>query len=251
MVSKSGNTVLYRDSVYTFLHFQYNGFFTLAVFALLLNHAVKRGVVLTRPARLFAFFSVLSVVPALALSLLWHNSAMLYLLAGLACLLMLLSVYFLLRWLRTVTKSTLFTQPLARTLWRLAFFSFALKTVLNIGTLYPPLGNAVYGDRPVIIGFLHLVFLGFLTFYFLAVFVEHGYFKKLGKTVVYPFVVFGTGIIANEVFLMLQGLGHLFKVTTASFNWLLWGGSILLFVGAILLAVERLRIGRRQQSFIE
>jgi hypothetical protein len=63
--------------------------------------------------------------------------------------------------------------------------------------------------------------------------------------------VFGTGIIANEVFLMLQGLGHLFKVTTASFNWLLWGGSILLFVGAILLAVERLRIGRRQQSFIE
>jgi hypothetical protein len=34
LLSKSGDSILYRDSIYTFLHFQYNGFFTLSIFAL-------------------------------------------------------------------------------------------------------------------------------------------------------------------------------------------------------------------------
>lgn len=37
MATKSTDTLLYRDAIYTYLHLQYNGFFTLAVFALSFN----------------------------------------------------------------------------------------------------------------------------------------------------------------------------------------------------------------------
>ena len=42
LISGSGNSILYRDSIYTFLHFQYNGFFTLAVFALFFAYLIKK-----------------------------------------------------------------------------------------------------------------------------------------------------------------------------------------------------------------
>jgi hypothetical protein len=247
LVSKSGDSILYRDSVYLFLHFQYNGFFTLAIFALFLNHVAKKGLLPNKQAWLFSLLLCLSVVPSVALSLLWHNSAVLYVVAAVGCVLQLMVLFYFLAWMKTLNKEILFSEPMARTLWLLAAFSFGLKMLLSIGTIVPELSHAVYGDRPVIIGFLHLVFLGFLTFYILAALVEYGYFKKLGKTVAYPFVVFGTGIIANEVLLMLQGLGNLLKTTTSMFNWLLWGGSLLLFAGAVLLAAVRLRSAGVQQ----
>lgn len=248
LISKSTNAILYRDSIYTFLHFQYNGFFTLAIFALFLNHLLKRGLVLNRQARVFALALCLSVPPALFLSLLWHNSNLFYVIAAVGCVLMLLTLFYFVAWLRQLKPAALFTEPAARTMGVLAALSFGLKMLLSVGTIIPALGHAVYGDRPVIIGFLHLVFLGFLSFYLLANFVEYGYFKKFGKTVTYPFIVFGAGIIINELLLGAQGLGILFKITTAAFNWLLWGGSILLFIGAVLLATARLRIGVKQQA---
>jgi hypothetical protein len=41
MATDSKNTLLYKDSTYTYLHLQYNGFFTLSVFALLLHALYK------------------------------------------------------------------------------------------------------------------------------------------------------------------------------------------------------------------
>ncbi|HUQ96886.1 MAG TPA: hypothetical protein VM010_04410 [Chitinophagaceae bacterium] len=241
IVSKSANAIMYRNALYAFLHFQYNGFFSLAVLALLLNQVVKKGISLSKKARLFALLLCLSVLPSMALSMLWQNNMVLYAFALIGCVLMLASLFYFFSWMQTINVKTLFADPLARWLAWLSLASFALKTVLNAGTIIPALGNAVYGDRPVIIGFLHLVFLGFISFYILAAFVEHGYFKKWGNTIKYPFVVFGSGIILNEVLLMLQGLGNLLGTTTSVFNWLLWGAAMLLLWGAILLFAERVR----------
>jgi hypothetical protein len=114
--------------------------------------------------------------------------------------------------------------------------------LLHVGTIFPGLGNAVYGDRPVIIGFLHLVFLGFVSFYILAILIESGYFTKKGKLIQFPFFVFAFGIISNEMILMLQGLGILFSTNFDVYKWLLWLTSIILFTGALLIVCLRLNV---------
>ena len=61
LLSKSGNSLLYRDSIYAFLHFQYNGFFTLSVFTLVLNHIVKKNYPINANSKRFALFLCLSI----------------------------------------------------------------------------------------------------------------------------------------------------------------------------------------------
>ncbi|MFL5808544.1 MAG: hypothetical protein ACJ749_03430 [Flavisolibacter sp.] len=240
LISKSGNSLLYRDSIYTFLHFQYNGFFTLSVIALFLNRLVKKGLELNREVKMFALFLCLSIIPCLFLSLLWHNKPVYYWFAGVGCLLILICLYYFFVFLTRLDKKQLFTNRLVRSLWMFSFLSFSLKMILNAGTIIPSLSNAVYGDRPVIIGFLHLVFLGFVTFYILSALVEDGYFSRQdGRPVAAPFILFSTGIIINELILMLQGLGILFKTNSYLFNWLLWITAIILFMGALLITITK------------
>lgn len=120
--------------------------------------------------------------------------------------------------------------------------------LLQVGTIFPRLGDAVYGDRPVIIGFLHLVFLGFVTFFLLAFLIEEGYFTYHNKTVVFPFVIFATGILLNEFLLMLQGLGILLNTNNDVFKWLLWGTSIVLFTGAASIALSRWKVKKKTEQ---
>jgi hypothetical protein len=54
----------------------------------------------------------------------------------------------------------------------LSIGAFVLKMVLQSLTIFAGVGNAVFGDRPVIIGFLHLVFLGFVSPFILAYYTQ-------------------------------------------------------------------------------
>jgi len=232
LLSKSGNSLLYRDSIYTFLHFQYNGFFTLSIFTLVLNHLYKKGYEINENAKRFALFLCLSIIPSLFLSMLWHNSSVLYIVAGLGCLLILISLFYFLKFIIEFPWNSFYEKRLALNLWKLSAFSFGLKMALNVGTIFPKLGNAIYGNRPVIIGFLHLVFLGFVSFYILSTLIETNFFKRRGNQIRLPFFLFGAGIVANESILMLQGLEILFKTNSTLYSWLLWGVSIILLAGA-------------------
>lgn len=236
LITKSTNSLLYRDAVYTFLHFQYNGFFTLAIFATLFSYWLRKQGSLPPAAQKFSVFLLLSLVPSLCLALLWHNLTILYILSAIGCLCIVISVFYFVPLFRQSTREGLFPQRTARLLWAAAAISFILKMVLTIGTIYPPLGNAVYGARPVIIGFLHLVFLGFVSFFILSNAIEEGFFNRHKKTIVWPFYLFGLGVLFNEAFLMIQGLEILLKTNSPIYYWLLWIGAILLFLGSLALA---------------
>lgn len=247
ILAKSGNSLLYRNSIYTFLHFQYNGFFTLAVFALWVNFLTKKGLQNKTIGR-FAVFLCLSIVPSLFLSLLWFNKVWIYVLAAIGCLLILVSLVYFIRSFRIFSRANLLQHPLSHALLVLSASAFAIKMALHMGTIFPSLGNAVYGDRPVIIGFLHLVFLAFVTFYMLSNLIESDYFTRHQRVIRAPFLVFAAGVIVNETFLMLQGLSVLLETNSDSFKWLLWGASILLFLGALLVALARFSVVQAEKK---
>ena len=237
MITHSGDSNLYRDAVYTFLHFQYNCFFTLSVFALFFSYLQQKGLSAEPHGQKFALFISLSVLPALFLSLLWHNSTFYYVLAAIGCVLILAALFFFIRLGMATNMRVLFSIPLAHALCTMAFLSFGLKMFLNVGTIIPQLGNAVYGDRPVIIGFLHLVFLAFVTFFIHARLIEAGYFHRKGKVMRFPFFVFAFGVISSEILLGVQGLEILFKSNNYLYNWLIWGSSIVLFLGGFMIMI--------------
>ena len=99
-----------------------------------------------------------------------------------------------------------------------------------------PVRIAGVRERLLVIGFLHLVFLAFVSFYILSNTIRDGFFTRRQKVAAIPFYVFGLGILVNEVFLMIQGLEILLKTYSPIYNWILWIGAILLFIGAVALA---------------
>lgn len=246
----STNSLLYRDSVYVFLHFQYNGFFTLVLFALFFDHLMKKGIVPGKNEWAFAVCLCLSVIPSLFLSLLWHNSTLFYVLAAAGSLTILLSVWFFYKIVIRLKLSELYETKFAGILVTFAAISFVMKMVLNAGTIIPALGDAVYGDRPVIIGFLHLVFLGLLSFYLLAIFTNQAMFTMKGRLLKQPLILFAVGIFLNEILLFVQGLIILLNFNSAIFKWLLWGAAIVLFMGSIMMFIARLRVSAQKRDTI-
>lgn len=242
LASKSANAILYRDAIYTYLHFQYNGFFTLGVFALFFQHLLQR----TKPSSLtsmhrFAALLSASVVPSLFLSLLWHpDNGAFMVLALVGCALILGSLIYFFRIARFGTGAQLYTHPFATVFWHFAMLSFVVKTLLQMGTIVPDLGNTIFGYRPIIIGFLHLVFLGFVSFYLLSRHIDEGIFNRQSSFARAALSLFAFGIVAQEVVLMVQGIGLFAGSAPPLYHWLLWGISLALFLGAVLVAAAGL-----------
>ena len=71
---KSFDAILYRDALFTYLHFQYNGFFTLAIFAILFNLIERRAPEKAkRDIYRFSITLCVSIIPSLFLSYLWQD----------------------------------------------------------------------------------------------------------------------------------------------------------------------------------
>ena len=250
LATKTGNAILYRDSIYTYLHFQYNGFFTLSVFALLFHQLVTNiDEGMKRKIRLFALFLCLAVIPTLFLSMLWHSfNPYIRGLALVGCVLTLLTLVSFLPVALNKKLYSVYALPLARTLLTFSVIAFIIKISLQMGTIVPALGNAVFGFRPIIIGFLHLVFLGLVSFYIFSNFLSSGVFhaeKKISTTAI---IFFAVAIIFNEAILLVDGIGLMFYITNPIYSWLLWVASIFLFTGTILILAARLnKISKNQK----
>lgn len=242
MATKSGTYFQTLDAVYTFLHFQYNGFFTLTVLALFFDDKYRNAhEVIKEKIQLFAVLICLSIIPALFLSLLWHsrNISVLRVFAYVGCILIFISLIAFGRLLPTMKNYIWTRHTMARNLLIFALISFLIKMVLQTGTIVPSLGNAVFGFRPVIIGFLHLVFLGLVTFYILSRYVEDGFISMQRPFARFALIFFSAAIFFHEAVLLVDGIGLLFRKTNPIYGWLLWVAAILLFTGALLLAFSK------------
>ncbi len=60
------------------------------------------------------------------------------------------------------------TKTITRALTAIALFAFLLKMALQSLTIFENIGKEVFSNRPVIIGFLHLVLLGFISLYLIS-----------------------------------------------------------------------------------
>ena len=239
---KSQNAVLYRNALYTYLHFQYNGFFTLAVFSLIF-HKIKSEFIPGSDHNIhtFSILLIISIPTSLFLTYLWHDPNSLFRAIAICG-----SVFiFLTLVLFLIISSSLFnafhkSEPVLKYVMFLSFSSFVLKMFLQSFTIFPKIGDAVFGNRPIIIGFLHLVFLAFVTLFILGyLFYSHLQDIRSGFTTM-ALIIFSSGVILTEAILMAQGLGAMFLKSNSLVPWLLWTTSILLFIGALMIFMARI-----------
>jgi len=230
----------YFGAVYFFLHFQYNGWFLFACFGLLFSHLYKSGFLpsVSISKKLFMIMAV-TVAPTYFLSVLWMNlPPVLHLIADISGILQLLVLFYFIKLFPVIKKSIprRFTKT-TRVLWLMASFSFILKIILQMLSTIHFLSHYAFGFRPIVIGYLHLSFLGIVTFFILGYINEllsetHRQISQIGLS------FFVIGVLVQEIILMAQGLEVIEFEPVPYANIILFACAIIMATGMILIAAR-------------
>lgn len=229
----------YFAASYFFLHFQYNGWFLFACFGLLFSFLYNKDFLSLVPVsrKLFTIMAI-AVGPTFFLSILWLKLPFaLHVVADISAAFQLVVLFYFITLLLLIKKRIL--PRLTRTskyLWILAAVAFIIKIGLQMLSTIPVLSSYAFGFRPIVIGFLHLSFLGIISFFIVGNInqVLQETFRQVSKTGV---IIFVTGVLLQEIVLMMQGLEAI------EFEPLPYA-DIILFLSAILIATGLISITR-------
>jgi hypothetical protein len=246
MTNKLQHPTWFLASTYYFLHFQYNGWFLFACMGLF-SEQIKSGITFSLQKKVFWLFA-LACIPAYFLSALWLPIPIwVYILVVLAAVAELIGWIFLLKAI-IFNKPGLFENVSGQTTWLyiLPAIALSIKLLLQLGSTIPFLSKLAFGFRPVVIGYLHLMFLGVISLFIIG-FCKMNQFiitNRAGNTGI---IIFVSGIILNEIFLMIQGLSYMNYVIVPWINELLLGAAICMACGVWLFY---LGLSKRNYTYI-
>lgn len=236
------NKILHADwflaSTYYFLHFQYNGWFFFACMGLF-SEWLKENMSFATQQKTFWLFA-LACIPAYFLSALWLPIPnWIYILVVLAAASQLAGWILILR--SIYVKKAGFFKDISRQikwLFILPAIALSLKFLLQLGSVIPALSKLAFGFRPVVIGYLHLMFLGVITIFIIAYCILKQ-FIDTNKFINGGIVIFVSGIILNELLLMVQGLSYMNYITVPYINESLLAAALILFLGLLLMNIKK------------
>ncbi|WP_240964394.1 hypothetical protein [Flavivirga algicola] len=237
-------SAFYQIAIQFFLHFQFNGWFLIAVFAIFF-HVLK--IKHSKEFKRFFRLLTLSTVLTLALPVQWfvdYNTALLCInMIGVS--LQLVMLFFFLKLVVPKLKILFKKQSkLIKLVFVFAMCCLTLKTVLNLVTLIPEFSIVVYEHRNFIIGFIHLVMLGIISG-FLVAFILQSPLVTFKKTLNIGIATFILGFIFTELILGIQGCMFYFgSEILPNYYQLLFLASLLIPLGIIFIIVNVIRTKR-------
>ncbi|MGZ3862090.1 MAG: hypothetical protein ACXVPN_11235 [Bacteroidia bacterium] len=240
MASHHFNEHWYLASVYFYLHFQYNGFFIFACMGLAINEAMLLLPNYKYNPLIFKL-SVASAVPAYFLSTLWANLPVwLYIIVIIAAIAQVVAWILFLLDIRKAYKVNHTLTPFARYIFMFVAAAFSIKLLLQLGSTIPVVSKLAFGFRPVVIAYLHLVLLAVISVFILAHFYTLN-FIRINRFTVAALFTFTIGVFLNELALAVQGVASFGYLPINYINETLFGISILLLGGALLLVISQFR----------
>lgn len=241
LATKNPDQHSYLAAIYFFLHFQYNGWFFFACMGLICWGLNRMGISERELKKVFLCFAI-ACVPAYFLSALWlPMGRLVYLLVVASALLQLAGWYqliIILRRNRVLIRAQI--SSFCFVLFILTAIALTIKLLLQAGSVIPSLSQLAFGFRPIIIGYLHLVLLGIITLFIIACTIAIGVVRPEGY-VRWGIIVFVSGVVVNELLLMIQGLADMNYSPIPYLNQFLLIAALLLFwgIGWINLGLHR------------
>src|SRR5690606_16723716 len=166
MVTKNVDKNIQQATTYFYLHFQYNEWLIFACIGLLIDLLYQKRIQIKNIDKFFWIYAG-ACIPAYFLSTLWmHIPLWLYIMVVISGLIILLGWFWFIAEFRK--QFHLFLQQasnLAKWLFGLSAIAFTIKVILQAGSTIPSLNNMAFGYRPIVIGYLHLIFLGVITLF--------------------------------------------------------------------------------------
>ncbi len=211
MVSHSGNQPMYFSALYFFLHFQYNGWFLFAILGILLHQAIQLGVAIPTQLEHTIKWLAFASIPAVLLSLLWMKlPSIAYWIATLAAIAQVAPIVYYYQSTGSFFRQIFaYLNGISKLLWIIAFTALGLKLILQLLSTLPWLSKYAFAYRPIVIAYLHLILLGFVTCFLLGYLFNLASFSTAQSSAKNGVRLFLGGFILTEASLFLQGLGYI------------------------------------------
>ncbi|MAN86115.1 MAG: cytochrome C [Algoriphagus sp.] len=202
---------MYFMTIQWFLHFQLNAWFVLGTLGLIVFFAEKRGIKILISS-IQQGLLIGSVFLTFALAITWAEpSPIFFWINSLAVLIQALAYYLLLQKIIKILPG-LFLQPFPKMLIVLALVSLVAKAILQVLLVIPEVAVISYTIRLYVIGFLHLVMLGAMTFGIGGLALEEGRLPATLSSKIGWSLILG-GFLGTELLLFGQG----------TMVWMQWG----------------------------
>ncbi|WP_017730949.1 hypothetical protein [Nafulsella turpanensis] len=198
-------------SIYFYLHFQYDGWFTFAIFALFFRMLEREGIAYNqKAARSFFILMLLGCIPAYAGSTLWTQPEWwVFAAAVLANILQLAGLLYLfisLRGLQSRIRQIMSGWHYSLLLF--AFGCFVFKMGMQAAGSIPFVADMAFVVRNFLIFYLHIIFLGFVSVFLFAWFGKYKLYQlkpTQGKLFLLAFVGSQLLMVAQPLLLMVSG----------------------------------------------
>jgi hypothetical protein len=246
MASHNFNQNMHLSSLYFYLHFQYNGFFTFACIGLF-KARLNLSEAETMKNRTVFWMFFFSCIPAYFLSTLWAKLPLwLYILVAVSAIVQVWAwIKFMISTKGKIRRDlSLFRS--GRYLFIIIATALSVKFLLQLGSVVPSVSKLAFGFRPIIIAYLHLILLAIISVFLLS----YAYYYRLIKVTrltTSALVLFVAGVYLNEIILGVQGIAS-FSYTLVPFaNESLFFAALLIFASIALLLASQNRSKQEAQ----
>jgi hypothetical protein len=225
-------TPMYKSAIYWFLHFTYNGWMTLAMLAIWFKTLKANS-----PKAEHGLILVLISVPlTFILSLYEFKLPVFWYMTGIVVgVLQLLGFWLMISgWLK---RKWFFSSPFLDMLFKFSLVMLLFKSLLQIISAIPFASTLAFFNRDIIILYMHLVFIGWVSTACIA-YGFHMMNTKLKPKLRLAVLVFGLGFIFQELELICRALGVASIIDFNYQNLILLAAAIMMFSGLIWIGRE-------------
>lgn len=191
------NSHLYKNAIYFYLHFQYNGWFIFVLLGLFTRILEQQNILIPKKefSKIFWLFNIGAILTFL-ISILWMEpKPYINLFAGIGSVMQLIAFTLFVKKLRFIKFKSL--TYLLNTF--ICFFS--IKLILQLIACFPYFSKIISYNVDFVIGYIHWVFLGVVNIALL-IFLSH---YKLLKINISTCIMYLIGFILTEALLFYKG----------------------------------------------